>query len=316
MSPAPFAVGDLDVERIGSGPTVVLVHGSIVGARQTWRKQRALSRWWTLVMPNRPGFGDSPPLDRGDFAVEAELIAQLLGEGEGESAGEGAGDGEGEGEGDGDGDGDGEGEGEGEGEGAHLIGHSYGAVIALLAAASRPSAVHSLIVSEPGLLRLAAGDPAADAMVTGGEQLYRVGAELPPAEFLRMFRTGVHSTHDTPETLPPELERGVMLSARERPPWHADVPFAPLGSATFPKLVISGGHSPVFETVCDTVAERIGARRSVITGRGHTIPATGEAYNHLVHDFLTEAEADRHQCSATSSLRAESARAADPPVRG
>jgi pimeloyl-ACP methyl ester carboxylesterase len=269
MIPHSIAVSDLDVERVGSGPTVVLVHGSIVGARQTWRKQRSLGSSWTLVMPNRPGFGDSPPLERGDFAVEAELIAELLGEGAGE--------------------------GEGEGARAHLIGHSYGAVIALLAAASRPACVRSLIVSEPGLLRLAAGDPAADAMVEGGERLYRVGAKLPPAEFLRLFRTGVHSTHETPEALPLELERGVMLSARERPPWHADVPFERLAAATFPKLVISGNHSPVFETVCDVVAERIGARRTWVTGRGHTIPATGEAYNDVVHDVLSEAEAARHR---------------------
>lgn len=277
MSAEPIAVDDLDVERIGSGPTVVLVHGSIVGARQTWRKQRALSRSCTLVMPNRPGFGGSPPLERGDFEVEAELIAELLDEREGERVGAVAG--------------AAAGAAAGEGAGVHLIGHSYGAVIALLAAASRPSFVRSLLVSEPGLLRLAAGDPTADAMIDGGERLYRVGAELPPPEFLRMFRTGVHSTHDTPETLPPELERGVMLSARERPAWHADVPFDRLAAAAFPKLVISGGHSPVFETVCDIVAERIGARRSVITGRGHTIPATGDAYNRVVHEFFTEAEA-------------------------
>ena len=266
--PAFDSVTDLDVERVGSGPTVVLVHGSIVGARQTWRKQRSLGASWTLVMPNRPGFGDSPPLERGDFAVEAELIAELLGDGRRRRRA---------------------------GAGTHLIGHSYGAVIALLAAASRPACVRSLIVSEPGLLRLAAGDPAADAMVEGGERLYRVGAELPPAEFLRLFRTGVHSSHETPEALPPDLERGVMLSARERPPWHADVPFERLAAATFPKLVISGNHSPVFETVCDVVAERIGGRRAWITGRGHTIPASGEAYNDVVHDFLSEAEAARHR---------------------
>ena len=266
MSSGPIAASDLDVARVGRGPAVVLVHGSIVGARQTWRKQRALGSSWTLVMPNRPGFGESPPLERGDFAVEAELIAELFGDDAGA--------------------------------GAHLIGHSYGAVIALLAAAARPSCVRSLIVSEPGLLRLAAGDHAADAMVTGGERLYRVAAELPPAEFLRLFRTGVHSTHETPETLPPELERGVKLSARERPPWHADVPFERLAAATFPKLVISGCHSPVFETVCDVVAERIGARRTRVAGRGHTIPATGEAYNAVVQDFLRAAASQEHPASA------------------
>jgi pimeloyl-ACP methyl ester carboxylesterase len=130
-------VADLDVERIGEGPPVVLVHGSIVGPERTWREQRALAERWTLILPHRPGFGASPPPTRGDFAVEAPLIAELLGDG------------------------------------AHLVGHSYGAVIALLAAALRPDAVRSLTVSEPGALRLVAGDPRVDETIANGELLYR-----------------------------------------------------------------------------------------------------------------------------------------------
>src|SRR5438874_3752390 len=102
---------DLDVETIGSGPRVVLVHGSVVDARRTWRHQLVLAERWTLCLPNRPGFAGSPPLPRGDFEAEAPLVAELLQDG------------------------------------AHLVGHSYGAVIALLAAAARQDAVRSLAVS-------------------------------------------------------------------------------------------------------------------------------------------------------------------------
>jgi hypothetical protein len=187
--------GDLDVEWVGAGPLVVLVHGSIVDARRTWRHQRDLGERWRLCIPNRPGFGASPPLERGDFELEAPLMASLLGDG------------------------------------AHLVGHSYGAVIALLAAAARPGAVRSLVVSEPG--------------------------------------------------------------ARERPPWEAELPLADLATAAFPKLVISGEHSAAFETVCDVLADAIGAERAVIAGRGHTIPSVGAAYNDCVDDFLGRAEAAR-----------------------
>jgi pimeloyl-ACP methyl ester carboxylesterase len=246
---------DLDVERIGSGPTVVFVHGSIVGAERTWRKQRALAGEWTLVLPNRPGFAASPDLERGDFEPEAPMIAELLRDS------------------------------------SHLIGHSYGAVIALLAAALRPEAVRSLIVSEPGLLRLAAGDPVADAMISHGEEMYRRAPDADPGAFLRAFRSGVHSAHETPDELPDWLARGARHAARERPVWHAEVPFDALAAAPFPKLVISGGHSPVFEAVCDRVAEALGgAQRTIITGRQHTIPATGEPYNAAVNDFLVRAE--------------------------
>lgn len=245
---------DLDVERLGSGPQVVLVHGSIVGAERSWRKQRVLAENWTLCLPNRPGFGASPELERGDFEVEAALIAELLEES------------------------------------SHLVGHSYGAVIALLAAAHRPGAVRSLTVSEPGLLRLAAGEPVADAMISQGEEMYRRGPAIAPRDFLLAFRSGVHSSHETPEELPDWLERGARHAARERPPWHADVPLDELARAPFPKLVISGGHSSVFEAVCDHLAERLGARREIISGRNHTIPATGEAYNKCLHGFLREVE--------------------------
>ena len=245
---------DLDVGRAGGGPPVVLVHGSVVGPERTWRHQVALASDWTLIMPHRPGFGGSPPLPRGDFESEAPLVAELLAEG------------------------------------AHLVGHSYGAVIALYAAALRPGCVRSLTVSEPGCLRVAAGNQLVDGQIANGETLYEHAEELGPLAFLRAFRGGVGSTNETPEELSGELLAGARLLMRERPPWEADPPLRVLGEASFPKLVISGGHSPVFEAVCDAVACRLDARRTVIAGRGHTIPATGTPYNLCLHKFLTACE--------------------------
>jgi pimeloyl-ACP methyl ester carboxylesterase len=252
---------DLDVRRVGKGPTVVLVHGSVVGAERTWRHQLTLAVHWSLCIPNRPGFGESPPLAQGDFELEAPLIAELLGDG------------------------------------AHLVGHSYGAVIALYAAALRPDAVRSLTISEPGCLRVAAGMELVDMQIANGERLYSLADTLEPLEFLQAFRGGVGSTHATPAELGGELLRGAHLLMHERPPWQADPPFDALANQAFPKLVISGGHSPVFDAVCDRVANRIAAGRAVISGRGHTIPANGELYNDLLHTFLTDSESG----SATAS---------------
>ena len=72
---------ELDVDYVGAGPPVVLVHGSIVDARRTWHRQLELADEWELCIPNRPGFAASPPLTRGDFEVEAPLMAELLGDG-------------------------------------------------------------------------------------------------------------------------------------------------------------------------------------------------------------------------------------------
>jgi pimeloyl-ACP methyl ester carboxylesterase len=244
----------LDAPRSGSGPLVVLVHGSVLGAAVTWRKQTPLAEHWTLCTPNRPGFGASPPSERGDFEAEAPAIAELLGDG------------------------------------AHLVGHSYGAVIALFAAALRPEAVRSLTVSEPGCLTVAAGNPAVDAVIADGDELFRRGPEMDPREMLVWFRSGVGSSHATPDELEGDLLAGAKLLMRERPPWHMEPPLDELARAPFPKLVISGGHSDVFEAVCDSVAERMGADRAVIPGRGHSIPATGEPYNELLHAFLSRCE--------------------------
>ena len=232
----------------------MLVHGSVLGASVTWRKQQPLAEHWTLCTPNRPGFGASPASERGDFEAEAPLIAELLGDG------------------------------------AHLVGHSYGAVIALFAAALRPDAVRSLTVSEPGSLTVAAGNPAVDAVIESGNELFRRGSEMDPREMLVFFRSGVGSAHYTPEELEGDLLEGARLLMRERPPWELDPPLEQLARAPFRKLVISGGHSDVFEAVCDRVAERMGADRAVIPGRGHSIPATGAPYNERLHAFLSECD--------------------------
>jgi pimeloyl-ACP methyl ester carboxylesterase len=245
----------LEVERIGAGPPVLFVHGDIVGPSLTWRKQRELAERWSLIVPSRPGFGASPPLERNDFEVEAPMLAELLGDG------------------------------------AHLVGHSYGAVIALLAAAERPEAVRSLTVSEPGCLRVAEGRPVVDEMIANGERLFSDAPSIPSEDFLRLFRGGAGSAHETPEPLPEELLHGVELLKRERPSWEADIPLVKLRDAPFPVLVLSGGHSPAFEAVCDALAEGVSAERAVISGRGHTIPSTGAPYNERLEAFMRAAEA-------------------------
>jgi len=244
----------LSVERIGHGPPILFVHGDIVGPSLTWRKQRELAERWTLVVPSRPGFGASPPLERNDFQVEAPMFAELLGEG------------------------------------AHLVGHSYGAVIALLAAAERPDAVRSLTVSEPGCLRVAEGTPAVDEMIANGELLFDHASSIPSEKFLRLFRGGAGSAFGTPEQLPEDLLHGVELLKRERPPWEAEIPLERLAAGAFPVLVLSGGHSPAFEAVCDSLAAALSAERAVIPGRGHTVPSTGEPYNERLEAFLSGAE--------------------------
>jgi hypothetical protein len=79
-------------------------------------------------------------------------------------------------------------------------------------------------------------------------------------------------------------------------------PFEELARAPFPKLVVSGAHSPAFETVCDVLEERLGAERAVLSGAGHSIQRLGAPFNELLGDFVERAEAQAAgNLDATSS---------------
>jgi hypothetical protein len=68
-----------------------------------------------------------------------------------------------------------------------------------------------------------------------------------------------------------------------------ELPVGPLAAAQFPKLVISGNHSPAFEAVCDALAARLKASRAHLTGAGHATPETGDAFNQTLEAFMRTA---------------------------
>jgi len=244
---------ELHVERWGEGPPVVLVHGAVADGRATWTEQRPLAERWTLTVPDRPGFGENPPVERVDFDVDAPLVAELLADG------------------------------------AHLVGHSYGGVISLLAAARRPEAVWSLTVVEPPAFGVARGNPHVGDLVERLQEHWRSGPR-DPETFLRGFLRLVGSAMDPPSPLPPPLQRGAEMLLVERGPWEAQIPLAELAGARFPKLVLSGAHNPAFDAVCDVLEQRLSAERAVIAGAGHSVQRTGARFNERLEAFLLSAE--------------------------
>lgn len=164
------------------------------------------------------------------------------------------------------------------GDGAHLVAHSYGCLGAMVAAAQRPEATHSLALLEPPVPAAGDHDAAARPLLTELRRLWQT--DLPDETWLTRFLTAVGSD---PETLPAEIIQGALplvpLLRHGRTPWESDLPFGPLAVAPFPKLVVSGGHSTAFDAMCDSVAERIGASRAVVEGAGHEIQFTGPPIN-------------------------------------
>ncbi len=245
----------LHVERLGAGPPVVFVHGAVLG-RVAWDEQRPLADRWTLHLVDRPGYGDSPSVERVDFAVDARLVAGLLAELP---------------------------------DGTHLVGSSYGGVVSLLAAAEAPERVRSLTVVEPPAFGVARDDPVVSRFVADAEGL-RADESRDPRAVLAGFLALVGSNLKLPEVLPPDLERGARLLRVERYPWEADVPLAALAAAAFPKFVVSGGHHAAFDAVCDVLERRLGAERAVITGAGHSVQRAGAPFNERLEAFLRSAE--------------------------
>jgi pimeloyl-ACP methyl ester carboxylesterase len=230
---------------MSKGPRLVLVHGSVVNGEVTWTAQRPLAERFELVVPNRRGFPPGPDVDRVDFDDEAAWLEQWLLPG------------------------------------THLAGHSYGGVIALLAAARRPELVRSLTVVEPPAFALARGVPAVDAFVAGGDRLWNEGPRDPEA-FLRQFLRSV-GARVPPGRFSAALLQGGRTLMVERPPWEAEIPLDAL--AGLPVLAVSGGHSAAFDAVCDVLESRLGAERLVLRGAGHSPQRLGDPFNRALSTF-------------------------------
>ena len=72
------------------------------------------------------------------------------------------------------------------GDGAHLVGHSYGGLGALCAAARRPAATLSLTLLEPATLALGQHQPAARALLDQVRAVWN--HDLPDAMLLALWR--------------------------------------------------------------------------------------------------------------------------------
>lgn len=107
----------LSFDRIGSGPPLVLVHGSFSDHRSNWGQvMPLLAERFTVYAVARRGRGDTTATEGHSVEDEATDIAALI---------------------------------ESIGEQVFLLGHSYGAQVALAAAVRLPGRVRKLVLYEP-----------------------------------------------------------------------------------------------------------------------------------------------------------------------
>jgi pimeloyl-ACP methyl ester carboxylesterase len=244
----------------GEGEPAVFVHGSFGWGEETWREQRPLAGDYRLLLVDRRGFGASPADGRVDFERDAGDVAELLGDG------------------------------------AHLVGHSYGGVVSLLAAAQRPEAVRSLVLIEPPAFGVARGDPAVEEMIANIEAAARSTQD--PSEyraaFLRGFGFPARATPLAGETL--EAARASMT---ERPPWEAQIPLDDLARARFRVLLVQGDWCPApdsaralagaaFRAVCERLDDRLEPERAILPA-AHSPQKLGSIFNNRIREFWESA---------------------------
>lgn len=243
----------LDVAELGDGPPVVFVHGGGAGGIHSWGSQLELAARFRLVIPWRLGYGSTPARGGEDFELDAPLVAQVFGDG------------------------------------AHVVAHSYGAVVATLAAAARPHAVRSLTLIESGGSDIARGRPGVDDYE---RKMGALVAAMPadPEQALRAIFSILDPTIALPSPLPPPLAQWAARLPELRWPWEAVTPVEALAAGRFPILVVSGGQRAMYEEISDALATSLGAERRIVPG-GHAVQATGAPFNAVLEEFLVRAEA-------------------------
>jgi pimeloyl-ACP methyl ester carboxylesterase len=248
------APADLDALVFGRPglPRAVVLHGDVSGAEATWSRQEPLGERFHVIAPDRRGYGASPPADREDFDVDAGDAIALLGDG------------------------------------AHLAGHSYGAVVALVAAARRPDLVRTLCLIEPPAFAFAREHPAVAELFARQTALFASGRELSDEDFLAGFIATVGGDPGrVPRPLTPLLAQHTAVLRGFRHPGEAEVDLAALAAHAIPTLVISGGHSPAFDAICDAIAAGLGAERLRIAGAQHNVPRMADELNRALARLWT-----------------------------
>lgn len=248
-------------ERGGDGTPILLLHGIGGGSASFGEQLATFSRDHRVRAWDAPGYGESAdPAAAPGMDGYADAAAALLQE-----------------------------------EPAHVLGVSWGGVIATRLAARHPDLVRSLVLAD--------SSRGSGAAAGGAERMRARAAELAASgatEFARARGPRLAS----PLAPPSVVDRIVATMSRVRLPGYR---FAAesmaetdhiglLGAITAPTLVVAGEHDRV-TGVCESrrIAEGVpGARLEVLPNAGHAanqeIP---DVFNRVVSDFVAEVDAIR-----------------------
>ncbi len=260
----------IDVRHLGTaGPRVLLIHGgvqgSLGGGPATFTRQDALAESsWRVDSVSRPGFGPSPSRGPDDMDKDAVWIAKMFGGG------------------------------------TNVIAHSWGAAEALLAAARRPAQVQSLILVEPALQNLLAGDPVLrdDPVARSAADKFRQIAlsANTPGEYSVGFAASVAGAKPAldPNSETAEFAGCALLRANMATASEMRAAAETVAREDIPVLVITGGWSPFFDAVGEAAARATQGRHVIVKSPGHMVQLESSAdFNATVEAFMLEADVQR-----------------------
>ena len=262
-----MAVSDVFVRESGSGPGVVCLHSNASSSSQWRGLMDSLSPQHRVLAPDAYGAGKSPdwPLDRPPaLADEAEFIEPVL---------------------------------QRAGSPLVLVGHSYGAAVALIAALRQPARVKALVLYEPTLFSLIesespqpnAADGIRHAVAAAAAALDRGDAKGAAEQFIDYWM-GAGSWAGMPES----RQLPIAASVRNVRHWAQALfteptPLAAFRSLDLPVLYMVGGRSTAAaHGVARLLAPALPrATLHRFDTLGHMGPVTDpEPVNRVIEDFL------------------------------
>jgi len=181
--------------------------------------------------------------------------------------------------------------------GGHLIGHSYGAAVALQLASAAPALVHSLAVYEPVVFRLLADHAPGSA---GAREAFELGTgvweqvhQSHLAEAAALF-VDYWSGPGTWQAMPAERRQAVaarmpLIDQQFRALMQAPLPAAALARLDMPLLCLHGTRSTGAARQMATLLQALlpQGRHEALDGLGHMAPVTHAlGVNHRLIRFL------------------------------
>lgn len=242
------------MRELGAGPPVLLVHSSGMASRQ-WRKlMERLSGKHRVVAPDLLGSGDNPPWPAStpfDFHQDLDALCTLF---------------------------------DSLGEPAHLVGHSYGGLLAILLARLRARSTRSVALYDPvafGVLYEAAdADGLADLARVDHDPAFldeKTGGDAAWFERFVDYWNGTGAWRALPQVARDGfLRAGRKVFYEVKTLLDDRTPRAAYDVIEAPVLLMTGQHTPLAaRRVNALLAESLPhARLEVIAGAGHMGPLT------------------------------------------